>query len=89
MKREILNELTSKQLVKDYTWKTIKQDFFKMFYSKGYRDNRELCKIFDSISTITRIALGYNNVQNIPAEKAEDIRQIMYKILNIFPKKEV
>lgn len=89
LKREILNELTSKQLVKDNAWKTVKQDFFKMFYSKGYRDPREQARIFDAIATITRIALGYNQVQVIPAEKADDIRQIMYKILNIFPKKEV
>lgn len=88
LKREILNEMTSKQLVKDNAWKTVKQDFTKMFYSKGYTDHREQCKIFDAIATITRIALGYNQVQVIPAEKAEDIRQIMYKVLNIFPNKQ-
>ena len=46
------------------------------------------CKIFDAIATITRISLGYNQVQIIPAEKAEDIRQIMYKVLNIFPNRK-
>ena len=60
----------------------------KMFYSKGYTDHREQCKIFDAIATITRISLGYNQVQIIPAEKAEDIRQIMYKVLNIFPNRK-
>lgn len=88
LKREILNEITSKQLVKDNAWKTVKQEFIKMFYSKGYTDQREQCKIFDAIATITRISLGYNQVQVIPAERAEDIRQIMFKILNIFPNKK-
>ena len=34
LKREILNEMTRKELVKDNAWKTVKQDFIKMFYSK-------------------------------------------------------
>lgn len=88
IKKEILNEITRKDFVKDNTWLTVKKDFEKMFYSKGYTDSRERTKIFDAISTITRISLGYHTVQIIPAEKAEDIRQIMYKVLNIFPKKE-
>ena len=79
--------MTRKELVKDNAWKTIKQDLIKMFYSKGYTDTREQCKIFDAIATITRISLGYNQVQIIPAEKAEDIRNIMYKVLNIFQDK--
>ena len=87
IKREILNEMTRKELVKDNAWKTIKQDFVKMFYSKGYTDRREQCKIFDAIAIITRISLGYNQVQIIPVEKADDIRNIMYKVLNIFPDK--
>lgn len=87
LKREILNEMTRKELVKDNTWKTIKEEFSKMFYSKGYTEHREQCKIFDAIATITRISLGYNQVQIIPAERAEDMRQIMFKILNIFPNK--
>ena len=87
LKREILNEMTRKELVKDNAWKTVKQDFIKMFYSKGYTDTREQCKIFDAIAIITRISLGYNQVQIIPVEKAEDIRNIMYKVLNIFPDK--
>lgn len=88
IKREILNEMTRKELVKDNAWKTVKEEFLKMFYSKGYADHREQCKIFDAIATITRISLGYNQVQIIPAEKAEDIRQIMYKVLNIFPNRK-
>ena len=87
IKKEILNEMTRKELVKDNAWKTVKQDFIKMFYSKGYTDTREQCKIFDAIAIITRISLGYNQVQIIPAEKEEDIRNIMYKVLNIFPDK--
>lgn len=88
LKREILNEMTSKQLVKDNAWKTVKKEFEKMFYSKGYTNSREQYQIFNAISTITRISLGYNQVQTIPAERAEDIRQIMFKILNIFPSKK-
>ena len=88
LKREILNEMTRKELVKDNAWKTVRQEFEKMFYSKGYTDRREQCKIFDAISTITRISLGYNQVQTIPADRAEDMRQIMFKILNIFPNKK-
>ena len=88
IKREILNEMTRKEIVKDNAWKTVKQDFVKMFYSKGYTDTRKQNKIFDAIATITRISLGYNQVQIIPAEKAEDIRNIMYKVLNIFPDKK-
>lgn len=88
IKKELLNELTSKQVVKDNAWKTVKEEFKEMFYAKGYTDNREQCKIFDAIATITRISLGYRQVQIIPAEKTEDIRLIMYKILNIFPNKK-
>lgn len=88
LKREILNEMTRKELVKDNAWKTVREEFKKMFYSKGYTEEREQAKIFDAIATITRISLGYNQVQIIPAEKAEDIRQIMFKILNIFPNKK-
>ena len=87
IKREILNEMTRKELVKHNAWKTIRKEFEKMFYSKGYIDRREQCRIFDAIATITRISLGYNQVQIIPAERAEDIRNIMYKVLNIFPDK--
>ena len=87
LKREILNEMTTKQLIKDDTWTILKKDFKKIFYSKGYTDTRELNKIFDSISTIARLSLGYRRVQAIPAEKAEELKQIMFKILNIFPKK--
>lgn len=87
IKREILNEMTTKQLIKGDTWTILKKDFKKMFYSKGYTDTRELNKIFDSISTIARLSLGYRRVQAIPAEKAEELKQIMYKVLNIFPKK--
>lgn len=87
LKREILNEMTRKELIKDNAWKTVKEEFSKMFYSKGYTEHREQCKIFDAIATITRISLGYNQVQIIPTERAEDIRQIMFKILNTFPNK--
>lgn len=87
IKREILNEMTTKQIIKDDTWTVLKKEFKKMFYSKGYTEPRELNKIFDSISTIARLTLGYRRVQAIPAEKTEELRQIMYKVLNIFPKK--
>lgn len=88
LKREILNEMTSKKLVKDNAWKTVKEEFEKMFYSKGYKNHREQCQIFCAISTIVRYSLGYNQVQSIPADRVEDIRQIMFKVLNIFPNRK-
>lgn len=88
IKRELLNEITTKQVVKDNAWKDIKNEFEKMYYSKGYSGNPEMYKIFNACSTIVRISLGYRSVQIIPTEKVEDIRKIMYKILNIFPNKE-
>ena len=89
LKREILNELTHKEIVKDNAWMILRKEFSKMFYSKGYKDNREQTKIFDAISILTRISLGYNQVQVIPADRIEDIRQIMFKVLNMLPKKEL
>lgn len=87
LKREILNEMTTKQLVKDDTWTVLKKEFRKMFYSKGYTESRDLNKIFEAISNIARLSLGYRRVQAIPVEKTEELKQIMYKILNIFPNK--
>lgn len=88
IKKELLNELTTKKVVQDNAWKIVKKEFKEMFYSKGYIEARDQCKIFDAISTIARLSLGYRNVQAIPAEKTEEIRQIMYKVLNIFPQKD-
>lgn len=34
LKREILNEMTRKELVKDNAWKTVKQEFEKCFIRK-------------------------------------------------------
>ena len=88
LKREILNEMTSKQLVKDNVWKDLKKEFEKMFYSKGYGEKTgEMYQIFNALSTIVRISTGYRSVTVIPAEKEDDIRNIMYKVLNIFPNK--
>ena len=87
IKKELLNELTTKKVVKDDIWKKLKKEFNQMFYSKGYTDNRERTKIFDAISTITRISLGYRNVQSIPVEKETEVKDIMFKVLDIFPKK--
>lgn len=87
IKKELLNELTTKKVVKDDIWKKLKKEFNQMFYSKGYTDNMERVKIFDAISTITRISLGYRNVQSIPVEKEMAVKEIMFNVLNIFPKK--
>lgn len=88
IKKDILNEMTSKQLVKDNIWKELKKEFEKMFYSKGYGIKAgEMYQIFNAMSIIVRISTGYRSVQIIPAEKVEDIRNIMYKVLNIFPNK--
>lgn len=56
-----------------------------MFYSKGYTEKMEQNRIFNAVATIVRISLGYNQVQTIPADKAEEMKQIMFKVLNIFP----
>ena len=40
IKREILNEMTRKELVKDNAWKTIRKEFEKMFYSKATMNKR-------------------------------------------------
>lgn len=87
IKKELLNELTTKKVIKDDIWKKLKKEFNQMFYAKGYTDNRERSKIFDAISAITRISLGYRNVQSIPVEKEIEVKDIMFKILNIFPNK--
>ena len=85
LKREILNEMTRKELIKDNAWRTLKEEFSKMFYSKGYTEKMEQNRIFNAVATIVRISLGYNQVQTIPADKTEEMKQIMFKVLNIFP----
>jgi len=85
LKREILNELTRKEYVKDNTWKTIKQEFEKMFYSKGYKEQPKIAQIFAGIQTIIRTSMGYNSVELIPAEKYEETRQRMFILFNMFP----
>lgn len=87
LKREILNELTRKDFVKDNTWKTIKKEFEKMFYSKGYEDPYELSTIFTGIQTIIRTSMGYRGVELIPVEKYEETRQRMFILFNMYPKK--
>ena len=87
LKREILNELTRKDFVKDNTWKTIKKEFEKIFYCKGYKEPYELSNIFTGIQTIIRTSMGYRGVELIPAEKYEETRQRMFILFNMYPKK--
>lgn len=84
LKKELLNELTTKQIVKDNAWKVIKSEFEKMYYSKGY-STYEVHQILTGISPIVRYSLGYKSVSVIPASEAENIKQIMYKIYNLIP----
>ena len=86
LKRELINELTTKQIVKDNAWKVIKSEFEKMYYSKGY-SHREISQIFNGISPIIRYALGYKCLTAIPESETENMRQIMFKIFNLFPKR--
>ena len=85
LKKELLNELTTKQVVKDNAWKAVKSEFEKMYYSKGY-SNYEVYQIFNGISPIIRYALGYKSVAVIPARQTENMRQTMFKIFNLIPK---
>ena len=85
LKKEIINELTSKQIVKDNAWKVVKSEFEKMYYSKGY-SHYEIYQIFTGISPIIRYSLGYKSLQVIPASETENMRQIMFKIFNLIPK---
>lgn len=87
LKKEILNELTRKDYVKDNTWKTIKQEFEKMFYSKGYTEVHEQAIIFTGLQTIIRTSMGYRGVELIPAEKYEETRQRMFILFNMYPAK--
>ncbi len=87
LKKEILNELTRKEYVKDNTWKTIKKEFEKMFYSKGYTDTHERTMIFTGIQTIIRTSMGYRSVEIIPAEQYEETKKRMYTLLNMYPNK--
>ena len=87
IKREILNELTREEYVKDNTWRTIKKEFEKMFYSKGYTDTYQLAQIFSGIQTIIRHSMGYRSVEIIPAEQYEETKRRMFILLNMFPNK--
>ena len=88
LKKEILNELTRKEYVKDNMWRTVKNEFEKMFYSKGYTDTYQLAQIFSGIQTIIRNSMGYRSVEIIPAEQYEEVKRRMFILLNMFPDKK-
>lgn len=88
LKKEILNELTREDYVKDNTWKTLKKEFEKMFYSKGYsKENCEMYTIFNGIQTVLRTSMGYRSVECIPAEEYDKAKKIMFTIFNFYPNK--
>lgn len=87
LKKEILNELTREEYVKDNTWRTVKKEFKKIFYSKGYTDAHELAMIFTGIQTIIRTSMGYRSVEIIPAEQYEETKRRMFILVNMFPNK--
>jgi hypothetical protein len=88
LKKEILNELTRAEYVKDNTWRIIKKEFEKMFYSKGYEDSYQLAQIFSGMQTIIRHSMGYRSVEIIPAEQYEETRRRMFILFNMFPNKK-
>lgn len=88
LKKEILNELTRAEYVKDNTWRTIKKEFEKMFYSKGYTDTYQLAQIFSGMKAIIRNSMGYRSVEIIPAEQYEETRRRMFILFNMFPNKK-
>lgn len=88
LKKEILNELTRAEYVKDNTWRTIKKEFEKMFYSKGYTETYQLAQIFSGMQTIIRHSMGYRSVEIIPAEQYEETRRRMFILFNMFPNKK-
>lgn len=88
LKKEILNELTRAEYVKDNTWRTIKKEFEKMFYSKGYTDTYQLAQIFSGMQSIIRNSMGYRSVEIIPAEQYEETRRRMFILFNMFPNKK-
>lgn len=87
LKKEILNEITRAEYVKDNTWRQLKREFEKMFYSKGYTDAHELAVIFTGIQTIIRTSMGYRSVEIIPAEQYEEAKRRMFILLNMYPNK--
>ncbi len=89
LKREILNELTREEYVKDNTWRTIKKEFEKMFYAKGYTDSHDRAMIFTGIQTIIRTSMGYRSVEIIPAEQYEETRKKMFILFNMYPNKQI
>lgn len=86
LKREILNELTKEDYVKDNTSKKLKDEFWQMLYSKGYKDNYERSKIWAGMCTMLRFAMGYRSVSIIPSEKYVEAKAILFKLLNLLPK---
>ena len=79
--------MTREEYVKDNTWKTIKNEFRQMFYSKGYTDTRELTRIFEGLQAVIRISMGYRSVELIPAEQYEETKKKMFILLNMYPNK--
>lgn len=86
LKREILNEITREDFVKDNTSKVLREEFHKMIYSKGYTST-DIYKIWTGMTTILRFSMGYRTVSVIPAEKYEEAKSILFKILNLIPNK--
>ena len=87
LKKEILNEITRKDFVKDNTSTILRKEFYQMLHTKGY-DNYDKAKIWTGMTTMLRFSMGYRSMSVIPAEKYEEAKSILFKLLNLIPKKE-
>lgn len=87
LKKEILNEITRKDFVKDNTSIVLRKEFSKMLHTKGY-DNYDKAKIWAGMTTILRFSMGYRSMAVIPAEKYDEAKAILFKLFNLIPYKE-
>jgi hypothetical protein len=88
LKKEILNEITRKDFVKDNTGTVLRKEFHQMLYSKGYTSNYDISRIWTGMTTILRFSMGYRSISVIPAEKYDEAKAILFKIFNLIPTKE-
>lgn len=87
IKKEIINELTKKDYVKENMWRNIKKDYEIKFKEKGFKTNYDLGILFSGIQTIIRTSMGYRSVELIPKEEESKVRDIMEIIYSFYPEK--
>lgn len=84
LKKEILNELVSKQVVKENIWKVVREEYEPLLYDKGY-STYEVAQIFSGIAVIVRYSLGYKMVALIPKSEEKNLRMILSMLINLIP----